>query len=189
MLGSEPSFSIWLRRAVETTYSELRSVSAISRLASSTWRRVRPKRSRICFSLNPAFSLRVTVVVDGITGRGSDIFDCLREPRYFLSSGLKGAAVAEQEGRAGSRGTNYAHHYSPTLRRWKVKFLLEELALGPSSPTRLAPQVLARNVSVASLAPRPMPAELPDSCRRIRGRRAAEPVWSEARFLRCAAKW
>src|SRR5271157_1536302 len=93
MLGSEPSFSIWLRRAVETTYSELRSVSAISRLASSTWRRVRPKRSRICFSLNPAFSLRVTVVGDGITGGDSDIFRFSARTSIFPAFRPQGRAI------------------------------------------------------------------------------------------------
>src|SRR5208282_4975402 len=112
MLGREPSFSIWLRRAVETTYSELRSVSAISRLASSAWRRVIPKRSRICFSLNPAFSLRVTVAGDGITGSDWDIFYFLHKQKYSPPFGPTGAAFLEQGDDAVCRGTSRTHPYS-----------------------------------------------------------------------------
>src|SRR5208282_4358266 len=97
MLGREPSFSIWLRRAVETTYSELRSVSAISRLASSIWRRVKPNRSRICFSLNPAFSLRVTVVGDGITGRDWDIFYFFHKQKYSPPPAPKMPQIQSEE--------------------------------------------------------------------------------------------
>src|SRR5579872_4444621 len=89
MLGSDPSFSIWLRRAVETTYSELRSVSAISRLASSTWRRVKPKRSRICFRRNPACSLRMTLGGLGTVGNGWDITKSAVKAEYPRCPGTK----------------------------------------------------------------------------------------------------
>src|SRR5208282_4934589 len=97
MLGSEPSFSIWLRRAVETTYSELRSASAISRLASSTWRKVRPKRSRICFRRNPACALRVIVVSGGTVGNDWDICQYGLQQNSSPRSGPRGATRAQQE--------------------------------------------------------------------------------------------
>src|ERR1022692_4820459 len=92
MLGSDPSFSIWLRRAVETTYSELRSASAISRLASSTWRKVRPKRSRICLRRNPACELRVNVESGGTAGSDWDIFSA-----FACGTNLARAPVAKAE--------------------------------------------------------------------------------------------